>query len=83
MLGWTGLIGMALFVSAMCGWFFLRGLSPKTLGILLAGGAGAMFYLTVTQLVPEAESHQFEQSSAIAMAAGLLVIFSLSRLSAG
>jgi hypothetical protein len=31
--------------------------------------------------VPEAESHQYQQSSAIAMAAGLLVIFTLSNLS--
>lgn len=78
-LGWTGLIGLALFVSAMAGWFLLRNLPPAVLGLLLAGGAGAMFYLTMTELVPEAESHQFQQSSAIAAAAGLLVIFSLSQ----
>jgi zinc transporter, ZIP family len=80
-LGWTSLIGAALFVSAMAGWFLLRGLSQGTLGLLLAAGAGAMFYLTMTELVPEAESHQFQQSSAIAAAAGLLVIFALSQLS--
>jgi ZIP family zinc transporter len=77
-LGWTGLIGASLFVSAMAGWFLLRNLSQDTLGLLLAAGAGAMFYLTMTELVPEAESHQFQQSSAIAAAAGLLVIFALS-----
>lgn len=76
---WTGLIGAALFISTIAGWFLLRGLSNDLLGLLLAAGAGAMFYLTVTKLVPEAQSHQFEQSSAIATAAGLLVIFSLSR----
>lgn len=81
-LGWTGLIGAALFLSAMAGWFLLRGLSERTLGLLLAGGAGAMFYLTMTELVPEAESHQYQQSSAIAAGTGLLVIFSLSNLSA-
>lgn len=81
-LGWTGLIGAALFVSAMAGWFLLRNLSPGMLGLLLAGGAGAMFYLTVTELVPQAESHQFQQSSALAAAAGLLMVFTLSRLSA-
>lgn len=78
-LGWTGLIGLSLFVSAMAGWFLLKDLSPTALGVLLAGGAGAMFYLTMTELVPEAESHQFQQSSAIAAGAGLLVIFALSR----
>ena len=79
-LGWTGLIGAALFVSAMAGFFLLKSLSPTLLGLLLAAGAGAMFYLTMTELVPEAESHQFQQSSAIAAGAGLLVIFTLSRL---
>lgn len=80
-LGWTSLIGVALFVSAMAGWFLLRDLPPTILGLLLAAGAGAMFYLTVTELVPEAESHQYQQSSAIAMGAGMLVIFTLSNLS--
>jgi ZIP family zinc transporter len=77
-LGWTSVIGASLFVSAMAGWFLLRNLSQDTLGLLLAAGAGGMFYLTMTELVPEAESHQFQQSSAIAAAAGLLVIFALS-----
>jgi ZIP family zinc transporter len=72
---------VALFSSAMAGWFLLRDLAPATLGLLLAAGAGAMFYLSATELVPEAESHQYQQSSAIAMAAGLLVIFTLSNLS--
>lgn len=79
-LGWTGLIGLALFLSAMAGWFLLRQLSRGTLGLLVAAGAGAMFYLTMTELVPEAESHQFQQSSAIAAATGLLAIFALSHL---
>lgn len=81
-LGWTTLIGASLFGSAMAGWFFLRHLSPQALGLLLSSGAGAMFYLTMTELVPEAESHQFQQSSAIAAGAGLLVIFTLSTLGA-
>lgn len=80
-MGWTSLIGVSLFVSAMAGWFLLRDLEPATLGLLVAAGAGAMFYLTVTELVPEAESHQYQQSSAIAMGSGLLVIFTLSNLS--
>jgi ZIP family zinc transporter len=40
-----------------------------------------MFCLTMTELVPEAESHQFQQSSAMAAGAGLLVVFALSNLS--
>ena len=73
---------MALFVSAMAGYFLLRGLPQSMLGLLLAAGVGAMFYLTITQLVPEAESHQFQQSAAAAAGVGLLVIFALSNLAA-
>lgn len=82
-LGWTSVIGVALFASAMLGWFLLRNLSQATLGLLVAAGAGAMFYLTMTELVPEAESHQFQQSAAVAAAAGLLVILTLSQMARG
>lgn len=78
-LKWTGLIGVSLFTSAMAGWFFLRGLPDGVLGFLLAIGAGAMFYLTVGDLIPEAESHQYQQSAAIAVAAGFLLIFVLAQ----
>lgn len=77
-LKWTGLIGVSLFSSAMVGWFLLRGLPDPVLGFLLATGAGGMFYLTVTDLIPEAESHQYLQSAAISVAAGFLLIFALS-----
>lgn len=78
---WTGTIGAALFASAMAGWFLLRGLPDEVLGSLLALGAGAMFYLTVSDLLPEAESHHFQQSAAIATAIGFLTIMVLSHLS--
>lgn len=77
---WTGLIGAVLFGSALAGWFLLRGLPGEILGVLLAAGAGGMFYLTVTDLVPEAQRHHFDQSAGIATAAGFLTIFSLSNL---
>jgi ZIP family zinc transporter len=80
-MGWTSLIGVGLFASALAGWFLLRELSQGALALLLAAGAGAMFYLTMTELVPEAESHQFQESSAIAAGTGLMVIFALSQLS--
>ena len=50
------------------------------LGTLFGAGAGAMFYLTVTNLVPEAEEHQYQQLSAIAMGSGFMGIFALSTL---
>lgn len=79
-LKWTGLIGISLFSSAMAGWFFFRGLPQGVLGFLLAGGAGGMFYLTVTDLIPEAEGHQYQESAAISVAAGFLTIFVLSEI---
>jgi len=78
-LGWTSLIGAALLGSALAGWFFLRGLPEPILGFLFGIGAGGMFYLTVTDLVPEAEEHHYQQSSALAMAGGFMIIFILSR----
>ncbi len=79
-LKWTGLIGASLFGSAMAGWFLLRGLPEGVLGFLLAVGAGGMFYLTVTDLIPEAETHHYLQSAAIAVAIGFLVMLVLSEL---
>jgi len=79
-LKWTNLIALSLFVSAMLGWLALRGLPPPILGFLLAMGAGGMFYLTVTDLVPEAQEHQYQQSSAIAIGAGFLTTLVLSEL---
>jgi ZIP family zinc transporter len=78
-LGWTGLIGASLFASAMIGWFLLRGLPPSVLGFLFAVGGGAMFYLTMTDLVPDAEERHFQQSAALAIAAGFLTSFALSQ----
>lgn len=77
-LAWTGVIGFSLFASSLIGWFALRGLDDATLGFLFASGAGGMFYLTVTDLVPEAEEHHYQQSAAIAMGVGFLTIFVLS-----
>ena len=57
-MAWTWVIGGALFVSAMAGALLLRGLPDVVLGVLLAAGAGGMFYLTIPDLVPEAEAHQ-------------------------
>jgi ZIP family zinc transporter len=71
-LGWTGLIGASLFVSACIGWLALRGLPADWLGSLSAAGAGAIFYLAATNLLPEAQAHHYQQSSGLAAAAGFL-----------
>lgn len=79
-LGWSSLIGIALFASALAGWFALRGMSDLAMGALIAAGAGGMFYLTAAQLMPEAEAHHVQQSAAAAIATGFLAIFLLSGL---
>jgi ZIP family zinc transporter len=77
--GWTALIGAAVFVSALGG-VLLRDIPQPFVGSLFALGAGGMFYLTVTQLIPEAEEEQYQQSAALALALGFLVILLLARL---
>lgn len=79
-LGWNATIGIAVLVSALAGWLFLRGLSMRLLAFLFAAGAGGMFYLTVTTLVPQAEERHYQQSAAICIAAGFVVILVLSSL---
>jgi ZIP family zinc transporter len=78
-LGWTGLVGVSLFVPALLGWWFLCGLPQPVLGFLFATGAGGMFYLTITDLIPEAEERHYQQSAAIAVGGGFMVIFVLSK----
>ena len=46
----------------------------------MAIGAGGMFYLTITKLLPEAEERQYQQSAGLATTAGFLLIFALAKL---
>jgi zinc transporter, ZIP family len=73
------LIGAAVFVSALCG-ALLRDIPDPLVGSLFASGAGGIFYLTVTQLIPEAEGAQYQQSAALAIALGFIAIMVLTRL---
>lgn len=75
---WTWLIGLALFSSATVGWTFLSDIAPSMLGVLLAFGAGGMFYLTIADLLPRSAKTQYQQSAALAVAAGFLLIFALT-----
>ena len=76
-LKWTGLIGISLLSSALAGWTLLRGLPQPVLGFLVATGGGGMFYLTMSDLVPEAEERHYQQSAALAIGAGFMTIFVL------
>jgi zinc transporter, ZIP family len=77
-LGWTGAIGAALFCSSVISWFLLRAVDEVVLGVLAAVGAGGMFYLCVTELVPEAELRHYQHSSALAAAIGFASVMALS-----
>ena len=77
-LAWTGLIGFALFAAATVGWLVLRDMADGVTGTLLAIGAGGMFYLTVTDLLPRSAKTQYQQSAALAAGAGFLLMFALS-----
>jgi ZIP family zinc transporter len=78
-LGWTGLIGLALLNSAMTGWFFLKGLPEPIIGFLFAVGGGGMLYLTISDLLPDAEERHYQESSAFALASGFILVFVLSQ----
>ncbi|HEX7114881.1 MAG TPA: ZIP family metal transporter [Steroidobacter sp.] len=80
-LGWTGAIAVAVLGSALAGWLFLRSIPVGALAFLMASGAGGMFYLTVAKLVPQAEDRHYQQSAALSMTAGFLLIVALSEWS--
>jgi zinc transporter, ZIP family len=77
-LRWGIWIGVTTVISAVLGWFALRDLPAVIHGAVFAAGAGGMLYLTVTQLVPEAEAEHYQHSSAVAAAIGFLTILILS-----
>jgi ZIP family zinc transporter len=77
-LAWTGLIGLALFSAATIGWLVSRDIADGVIGTLLAIGAGGMFYLAVTDLLPRSAKTQYQQSAALAAATGFLLMFALS-----
>lgn len=75
---WTGLIGLALFVPAVVAWLLLRDLADGTHGLLVAGGAGAMLYLTLSDLLPEGQTRQYQQSAALAAGTAVALILVVS-----
>jgi ZIP family zinc transporter len=79
-LGWTGLVGASLLVSAVLGWLLLRDAGGSLVGLLQAAGAGGMLYLTVSALVPPSEEQQYQGSGALATGTGFLVILFLTEM---
>ncbi|MGH2618616.1 MAG: ZIP family metal transporter, partial [Thermomicrobiales bacterium] len=79
-LTWSVWIWVTTVVAALIGWFVLHKLPPAAHAAVFAAGGGGMLYLTVTELVPEAEAEHYQQSSAVATALGFLVILILSEV---
>lgn len=79
---WTGTAGLALFLPAAVAWFALRELPILVHGALVAGAAGAMLYLTFSDLLPEGQQRHYQQSAALAGASGFAVVLVLSSLGA-
>ena len=69
-LGWTSVVGISLFASAVVGWLAFREAGAGLVGLLLALGAGGMLYLTVSALLPPSEEQQYQGSGALATGAG-------------
>ena len=74
------MIGVTTVIAGVVGWFALRDVWASVHGGVFAAGAGGMLYLTVTQLVPEAEAEHYQHSSAVAAAVGFLTILILSEM---
>jgi ZIP family zinc transporter len=79
-LRWSAWIAATTVAAALAGWFVLYSLPPAIHAAVFAAGGGGMLYLTVTELVPEAEADQYQQSSALAFALGFFVILMLSEI---
>jgi zinc transporter, ZIP family len=79
-LRWSVWIAVTTVAAALAGWFVLRGLPAAVHAAVFAAGGGGMLYLTVTELVPEAEAEHYQQSSALATAVGLLIVLILSEV---
>lgn len=77
-IAWTGTIGLALFASSLVGWALFRGIPEPILSALLAAGAGAMLYLTLSSLVPEGEARQYQGSATLASGVSFALILVLS-----
>lgn len=80
---WTSLVGLALFVPAVMAWLLLGRVNPDLHAVLLAAGAGGLLYLTLTDLLPEAQQRHYQQSAAVAGGAAFALVMVISRLTQG
>jgi zinc transporter, ZIP family len=77
---WSVVIWLTTIAGALIGWLALRDLPPAVHAAVFAAGGGGMLYLTIVELVPEAEAEQYQQSAALACAFGFLLLLVLSEV---
>ncbi len=72
--------GIPTLVGALLAFFLLTFLSENVMYIGLAFAAGAMFYITVNELVPEAHKYGRGRLTGLGIMLGILVAFLLTRV---
>lgn len=80
---WTATVGLGLFGAAVIAWFLLRDLPIVVHGGLVAGAAGGLLYLTLADLLPQAQQRHYQQSAAVAGAAGFALVLIVATLAGG
>ena len=74
------LSGLAEPAAALLSILLLGSVSTMILGLSLAFAAGAMFYITGDELIPESHAHGYEHEATIAMVVGLLLTMAISSI---
>ena len=73
--------GITTLVGAMIAFLLLGSLSERFMYIGLAFAAGAMFYITVNELIPEAHKYGNARLAGLGVLTGVLVVFLLTQVS--
>ena len=70
--------GISTLVGTLAAFFFLSAFSVELVYASLAFAAGAMFYITVNELIPEAQKYGHNRLVGLGVLAGILVAFLLT-----